>query len=111
MPLLYSKGEQMQLQNTILTTFKNHYPNHTLNQSAKLLKINRTRLFRLFNGSEMKISEYESFEKAILQAQGAGTLDLLTKTKECLKVLKPEKLKQLIDQMNEKLFLESLIQG
>ena len=98
----------MQLQNTILATFKKHYPNQTLNESSKLLKINKTRLFRLFNGSEMKVSEYESFEQAILKAQGANSLDLLAKSKECLKVLRPEKLKQLIEQMNEKLFLESL---
>lgn len=99
----------MQLQESILNSFKQYYPTITLNESAKLLGINRTRLFRIYNGSEMKISEYESFEKSILEAKGISTNNFLNTAKECLANLKKEKLKLLIEQMNEKLVLNSLL--
>lgn len=99
----------MQLQKTILITFKRHYPTLTLNESSKLLNINRTRLFRILNGAEMKISEYESFEKSILKDQGISTNSFLIMAKECLKQLNSEKLDTLMDQMNERLFLNSIL--
>ena len=99
----------MKLQESILKTFKEYYPSMTLNESAKLLNINRTRLFRIMNGMDMKVSEYESFENAILEAQGLSTSNFLTTAKDCLRNLKPEKLSRLMDPMNERLLLNSMV--
>lgn len=99
----------MKLQESILSTFKRHYPALTLNEASKLLNINRTRLFRILNGQEMKISEYESFEFTILKAQGVSNTNFLYTAKDCLKNLRPEKINLLFNQMNEKLFINAMI--
>jgi hypothetical protein len=49
------------LQNQLLGLFKKKYPDMPLKEIAKNSDIQITRVFRLLNGSEMKITEYESF--------------------------------------------------
>ncbi len=53
----------MRLQKTVLSEFKRNYPNLTYHEISKLTGIQQTRAFRILNGSELKISEYEIFEK------------------------------------------------
>lgn len=44
-----------------------------------------TRIFRLFNGSEMKMSEYEAFEKTIIQRTlSSGQINLMIKIEDFL---------------------------
>jgi predicted DNA-binding protein YlxM (UPF0122 family) len=64
------EGAIMNLQQKILIEFQRLFPRLTLQQISKITKIERTRVFRIINGVEMKISEYEVFLKLIqLQQQ------------------------------------------
>ncbi len=49
------------LQKQILLRYKQKFPNHTLKQISKTTGIQNTRVFRIFNGHEMKLSEYQIF--------------------------------------------------
>jgi predicted transcriptional regulator len=53
----------MDLQRCVLKTFKEYYGNLTIREIAALTGIQYTRVFRLFNGSEMKLGEYEAFKR------------------------------------------------
>lgn len=101
----------MSLQETIITDFKKHFPSLSLDKSSKLLKINKTRLFRILQGQEMKVSEYESFDKVLRQRKGITHSDLYSKTKECLQTLRPEKINEILIHMQEKIQLELLIRA
>lgn len=57
----------MELQFKILSDFREKYPDLTLKQISKLTGIQITRVFRLFNGSEMKLKEYEMFQNTLKQ--------------------------------------------
>lgn len=54
----------MKLQNNVLNCYKAKFPNHTLKKISQRTGIQLTRVFRLFNGHEMKLSEYEAFQMA-----------------------------------------------
>jgi hypothetical protein len=54
----------MKLQNNVLNCYKEKFPNHTLKMISQRTGIQLTRVFRLFNGHEMKLSEYEAFQTA-----------------------------------------------
>ncbi len=56
----------MELQNQILRHYLELSDNTTLKRISKETGIQITRVFRLLNGSEMKISEYEVFKKLVL---------------------------------------------
>ncbi len=55
----------MKLQEKILREFQQTFPNETLRNISELTGIQLTRVFRLMNGSAMKLDEYESFLAAI----------------------------------------------
>lgn len=52
-------------QQIIMKQYKKNYPNQTLRQMSEQTGIQFTRLHRIFQGHEMKISEYEVFQKLI----------------------------------------------
>lgn len=54
----------MKLQNNVLNCYKAKFPDHTLKIISQRTGIQLTRVFRLFNGHEMKLSEYEAFQSA-----------------------------------------------
>lgn len=54
-----------QLQSRVLKKYQETFPDQTLRTIAKNTGINISRVFRLFNGYEMKISELEKFEETI----------------------------------------------
>lgn len=58
------------LQEKTLDSFLGAVGKKTLNEYAKMTGIERTRLFRLFHGAEMKLSEFETFQSHILKKQG-----------------------------------------
>lgn len=58
----------MKLQQNVLTCYKEKFPDDTLKQISDKTGIQVTRVFRLFNGHEMKLSEYESFQRACLRS-------------------------------------------
>jgi hypothetical protein len=55
----------MTLQQSILKQFKERYPKLTLKRGSELTGINSSRLFRLLNGSEMKLGEYEILQNLL----------------------------------------------
>ena len=55
------------LQTSILSEYTNTFPKDTLKEISLKTGIQITRVFRIFNGSEMKISEYESFQNSLKQ--------------------------------------------
>ena len=90
----------MNLQKNILITYKNLFPNETLKETSSKTGIQQTRVFRIFNGSEMKLSEFEIFEEIISKCNGLSFRDLLETSTKCSKTLNSEKLKELYYQMN-----------
>lgn len=90
----------MSLQKNIIITYKNLFPTETLKTTSKKTGIQQTRVFRIFNGAEMKLSEYEVFENIIKQSQGVGFNDFLEASRKCSQTLPTEKLKDLYFQMN-----------
>ncbi len=55
----------MNLQQKTLQRYRQLFPNETLREISNRTGIQITRVFRLFNGRTMKVSELEAFEKAI----------------------------------------------
>ena len=55
----------MDLQKSIIADFKQTYPEVTLKKASELLGIQITRVFRLLNGHEMKLKEYEKFQSLL----------------------------------------------
>ena len=49
----------MDLQKSTIAEFKKAYPEITLKKASQVLGIQITRVFRLFNGHEMRLGEYE----------------------------------------------------
>jgi len=52
-------------QQILLKRFKRLFPTHSYKEISMLTGIQITRVFRLFNGAEMKISEYRAFENLL----------------------------------------------
>lgn len=53
------------LQKSIINQYQLKYPKHTLKQISSTTGIQITRVFRILNGYDMKLSEYQLFEEAI----------------------------------------------
>ncbi len=51
----------------VLSTFKQEFGNLSYREIANLTGIQMTRVFRIFNQQEMKVSEYEKFKDLLLQ--------------------------------------------
>jgi len=59
----------MQLQDTILNRLGEKYPEATLKKLSKLTGIQITRVFRIMNGYEMKLSEYEAIDSLLRESE------------------------------------------
>lgn len=57
----------MTMQQRTLDRYRKFYPNDTLRQTSQRTGIQMTRIFRLYNGMNMKVQELEKFENAINQ--------------------------------------------
>lgn len=55
------------LQKQTLENFINSYGKRTYDEYSKLTGIERTRLFRIFQGAEMKLFEFEVFQTLLLK--------------------------------------------
>lgn len=64
----------MKLQEKILREFQQAFPGETLRNISHLTGIQLTRVFRLMNGSAMKLDEYEAFLAAIESQLPAAAL-------------------------------------
>lgn len=53
------------LQKTIINQYQEAFPRDTLQEISRKTGIQITRVFRILNGSDMKVKEYEAFQNAI----------------------------------------------
>lgn len=95
----------MGLQDIIIKRYFDYYPKQSLRGISTNTNIQITRVFRILNGSPMKLCEYESFENAIrkkeLYAPNADRF--LNISKECLRYLPEEKICEFMHEMNQAL--------
>lgn len=61
------------MQKIILESYQQQFPNHTFQQISKQTGIQVTRVFRIFNGSEMKLSEYSQFKSVLEGYRGTNS--------------------------------------
>lgn len=52
-------------QQQLVQAYRRRYPKHTFKDISYLTGINKTRIFRIFNGQEMKLSEYNAIDELI----------------------------------------------
>ena len=55
----------MNLQKKTLARYRQFFPQDTLRETSARTGIQITRIFRLFNGKNMKVAELEAFENAV----------------------------------------------
>lgn len=89
------------LQQKILIEFKRSYPKDSLQKISKRTGIQITRVFRLLNGSEMKVKEYEAFQSCLNQTYSHGVF--LSTAGKCQQNLKQQKVKELLSRMHYEL--------
>lgn len=98
----------MSLQKSIIKQYKEIYPQDKLKDISKKTGIQITRIFRIFrilNGSEMKLREYEIFEQIINQTTNNAAIVKLAKS--CLASLSSARRQSLVSNMQQALKLNS----
>lgn len=86
----------MNYQEKILKHYHDIFPNMKLREISEQTGIQMTRVFRILNGSEMKISEFEKFERVINNKTQNGSHSQIFKNfRNYLELLSSEKLKKL----------------
>ena len=98
---------KMQLQETLIKKYRKIYPNYPFRKISEQTGIQQTRLFRIFNGQEMKLSEYETFRSILAKNGNYASFDFNNHITKNLKQLTPEQLEnidneiQYLVQLNE----------
>lgn len=82
----------MNLQHAVIQKYRKIYPNHTLRETSAQTGIQLTRVFRIFNGQEMKISEYEKFREVILKSSQGRDVEAKFHVMSNLRKLKQEQI-------------------
>ena len=95
----------MKEQKNILTRYKEKYPKETLKQTQQKTGIHYTRVFRLYNGSEMKLKEYLCFQSQLLDQNEQSIQKKLNK---CIRNLSDRNRNVLFDFIDKTLFLSEL---
>ena len=97
----------MCLQNSVLERYIEVFGKRTYNMMAERTGINITRVFRLFNGSKMKLEEYEMFKNLI--DSELGEIGLIGKLAEnCFQKLPLKTTEEIKKIMDRKLALWEL---
>lgn len=92
----------MSLQDTILKRYRENFPEDTLREISDKTGIQLTRVFRIFNGSDMKLREFEAFENAITcESNQFATTDFLELSQKSLKTLSDKKIAYIMGQMQQ----------
>lgn len=102
----------MSLQEITIKRYLEQFPNQSLREISTNTNIQITRVFRLLNGSPMKLMEYEAFERVIDQKSFQNkvtTQDFISTSKECLQHLSETKLNELIHEMKQSLKIKQFI--
>lgn len=99
----------MDIQKTILNQYMLLNQKPTFKQISRDTGIQVTRVFRLFNGSTMKLSEYQIFNRKVKEKMGltSGLEDIAF---ECSMKLSPESIKELETYLKRRISLWALTQ-
>lgn len=92
----------MDLQNTILKQYMLLNQDPTLKKISLETGIQQTRVFRLMNGSKMKLSEYEIFQQQVKVKMGLSH-GLEALAQECFNKLSTESVKEIENFMSRKM--------
>jgi hypothetical protein len=95
----------MSLQKSIIKQYKEIYPKDKLKDISHKTGIQITRIFRILNGSEMKLREYEVFEQIVNQTTNNAAIVALAKV--CLTSLSSARRATLISNMQHALKINS----
>ena len=101
-------NKHTEMQKKILRTYIQELGKSTIRELARDSKIQQTRIFRLMNGSEMKISEYLIIKSRIAELMSKNS-DLMINAENCENTLSYHGLSQLSVQMKRKAKLAQII--
>ncbi len=99
----------MNKQKQIINEYQALYPHHTLRKMSEQTGIQMTRIFRVINGQEMKLSEYEAFRKAINIKVYRNDNDFFELLQESLELLSAESLNEIKLTLMQKLSMKKLM--
>ena len=99
----------MTLQNLIIEQYQEVHGQVTLKQMSEDTGINMTRMFRLLNGSIMRVDEYQLFQNSIKRKLGFD-YSVQELADECTKKLSVEAVKEIHIFLKRKMELWQLIQ-
>ena len=85
----------MQLQQTVIKKYIELFPDQTLRKISEQTGIQQTRVFRILNGQEMKLAEYEKFREAIVSKGIPASFEFNTNIISSLKKLSGQQLESL----------------
>lgn len=94
------------LQDKILNQYKHQHPNHTLKDISNLTGIQNTRVFRIFNGYEMKLSEFEIFQNILIDKKKVSYFERLIQ--DCMTNLSEFKLKDISSELESLLKMQKI---
>jgi hypothetical protein len=95
----------MSLQKSIIKQYKEIYPKDKLKDISAKTGIQITRIFRILNGSEMKLKEYEVFDE-IVNSKTNNAL-IIKLAKDCLLSLSSARRSFIISNMQQALKINS----
>jgi signal recognition particle GTPase len=106
------RGVCMNMQKNVIKRFKSKYPDLTLKETSSLTGIQMTRIFRIFNGHEMKVSEYEKFQEVIHQSEEVyeASNEFLTELFNNITKLSRNSVIDINNYVNRKVHIKELIQ-
>lgn len=85
----------MNYQDKVLNNYQSLFPGAKLRETAEQTGIQLTRVFRIFNGAEMKISEFEAFETVLNEySHNSSLTNIFKNLSEYIQILPYEKLIQ-----------------
>lgn len=99
----------MDAQTTVLNQYMLLFGKPTLKKISEDTGIQLTRIFRLFNGSKMKLSEYQVFSKKVREKMGLSE-SLEAIAFECTQKLSPEAIRELEIYLKRKIETWKLLQ-
>jgi predicted transcriptional regulator len=99
----------MTLQRQILREYKEIFPHQTLKQISEETGIQITRVFRIFNGQEMKLKEYEAIYNKVQNHKQAKDKELISLVEEGLILLSSESLNDIKMSLMRKLSMKKLV--
>ncbi len=106
---LFLRGiNMMTAQSTLIKQYMDFFDHPTLKEVSKNTGIQVTRVFRIFNGAEMKISEFDAFQREINKKRGAS-FELQNLAIDCESKISGDDLKEIEDFLKGKLKVWTLM--